>query len=166
MWVKKKPAFLGRKRALTNKTTTKWVLERNIVIHIREVRRWTWGWAWCWCRCRHLWARGRCRTWGWGFVAAATAVAVAVVHAGVAAWAGTSAQHLHVFSDDVGRVFLDAIFVGVFTRLQAAFDVDRRAFFQVLADDFRQAAEERNTMPFGQLFLLTGVAVFRFVRGR
>jgi transcriptional regulator with XRE-family HTH domain len=34
--------------------------ERNVVIHVREVRCWTWGWTWGRGWWRHLWARG----WG------------------------------------------------------------------------------------------------------
>jgi NADP-dependent 3-hydroxy acid dehydrogenase YdfG len=95
-------------------------------------------------------------------------VAAAIIHAahaGVAAHALATAQHLHVLGDDVGRVALDAVLVGVLAGLQAAFDVDRRAFFKVLAHDLGQAAEERDAVPFGQLFLFAGLAVLRLVRG-
>src|SRR5471030_1743704 len=140
--VRKKPTSHSRSGLLTNRKYVYSGLERDVVIHIREVRR-----------------RLRCLTRGRGVVAA-------VVHAAAVAHALTAAQHLHLLGDDVGRVLLDAVLVGVFTGLQAAFDVDRGTFFQVLADDFSQAAEEGDAVPLGQLFLLAGVAVLRFERGR
>ena len=141
------------------------ISERNVVIHIREIR----------CRlrlrtcCRCRWRLARCLL-AWLLWRRVVVVHAATAHpathaAAVAAHALTTAQHLHILSDDVGCVALDAVLVGVLAGLQAAFDVDRRAFFQVLRDDLGQAAEERNTVPLGQLFLLAGVAVFGFVRG-
>ena len=133
-------------------------LERNVVIHIREVRRRLWCLTWR--------RRGHLRAWGRGLALRRGFIAAAVVHAAAITHALTATQHLHLLGDDVSRVFLYAILVGVLAGLQAAFNVDRRALFQVLADDFGQAAEERDAVPFGLLFLLAGVAVFRFVRCR
>src|SRR5471032_2676595 len=132
-------------------------LERDVVIHIREVRRRL--------RCR-TWRRGRLLRTRGRRLARGRGVVADVVHAAAFTHALTAAQHLHLLGDDVGRVLFDAVLVGVFAGLQTAFDVDRRAFFQVLADDFSQAAEEGDAVPLGQLFLLAGVAVLRFERGR
>ena len=53
-----------------------------------------------------------------------------------------------------------AVLVLPFAGLQFAFDVDFGAFFQILADNFRQLAEEHDAMPFGFFFLFAGVFVF------
>src|SRR5471032_1004257 len=122
------------------------MLERDVIIHVGEVRRWF--------RCR-TWRRGghlRTRSWRLALWRGGI-VAAAVVHAAALTHALTATQHLHLLGDDVGRVLLYAVFVGVLAGLQAAFDVDRRTFFQILADDFSQAAEERNAVPLGELFL-------------
>src|SRR5471030_1453701 len=135
--VRKKPTSHSRSGLLTNRKYVYSGLERDVVIHIREVRRRL--------RCR-TWRRGRLLRTRGRRLARGRGVVAAVVHAAAVAHALTVAQHLHLLGDDVGRVLLDAVLVGVFTGLQAA--------------------EEGDAVPLGQLFLLAGVAVLRFERGR
>jgi len=132
--------------------------ERDVVVHVREVRG----------RTLRLRAGGRCRR-GLARRRALLRLVAAVIHAAAhavaTAHALAAAQHLHVLGDDVGRVTLDAVLVGVLAGLQAAFDVDRGALLEVLAHDLGQAAEERDAVPFGQFLLFAGLAVLRLVRG-
>ena len=51
-----------------------------------------------------------------------------------------AAQHLHFVTDDFVCCTLDAVFVGVFAALDAAFDIDEAAFFQILPGYFGYAA--------------------------
>ncbi|EGF31865.1 hypothetical protein IMCC9480_3290 [Oxalobacteraceae bacterium IMCC9480] len=44
--------------------------------------------------------------------------------------------------------------------MQLAFDVDLRAFFQVLAGDLGELAIERDAVPFGEFFFLAAILVF------
>ena len=53
-----------------------------------------------------------------------------------------AAQHLHFVADDFVCRALDAVFAGVFAALDAAFDVNEAAFFQVLPGYFGYAAVE------------------------
>ena len=80
---------------------------------------------------------------------------------GVAAAAtlARAADQLHAVGDDLGRVLLDAVLVGVLARLQAALDVDRAALLQVLAGDLRLASEEHDAMPLGALLLLAALVL-------
>src|SRR5476649_1003077 len=102
------------------------MLERDVIIHVGEVRRWF--------RCR-TWRRGghlRTRSWRLALWRGGI-VAAAVVHAAALTHALTATQHLHLLGDDVGRVFLDAILVRVLAGLQTTLDIHRRSLFQVLA---------------------------------
>ena len=72
--------------------------------------------------------------------------------------AALAAEHLHFIGDDVGGITLDAILL-VFVRAQLALDVYLSTFLQVLAGDFRQAAEEFHPVPFGAFLLLAGLLV-------
>src|SRR6185312_2049039 len=68
-------------------------------------------------------------------------------------------QHLHLVGDDIGGVALDAILVGVLVGPQRTFDIHLPALLQVLASDFREAAEEFDPVPFGAFLALTGLLV-------
>ena len=92
-----------------------------------------------------------------------TVVAASLVTGGLAhAFAAT--EHLHLVGDDVGRVFLNAIFVGVLAGFQAAFHIDGAALFEVLAGDFSQFAKEGDTVPLGLFYQLSSLA-FVFAAG-
>ena len=73
-------------------------------------------------------------------------------------------QKLHRFADDFGGVALDAVLVGVATGTQAAFNVNRAAFVQVLLSNLCLTAEEDDAVPFG-FFLQFALAVFVAARG-
>ncbi len=70
-----------------------------------------------------------------------------------------AAEHLHLIADDLGGKALVALFVLPLTRAQAAFDVDLRAFAQVLAGDLRQLSEQGDAVPLRTLLVLAGRAV-------
>src|SRR4029077_13984169 len=78
---------------------------------------------------------------------------------GPAAGPGAAAEHLQVVADDLGGVAVVALLVLPLTRAQAPLDVDLRALAQVLAGDFRQAAEQRHAVPLGALLLLARLLV-------
>src|SRR5205085_5273691 len=80
--------------------------------------------------------------------------------------AAPAPEHLHVVTDDLGRVALVPLLVLPLAGAQASLDVDLRALAQVLAGDFRQAPEERDAVPFGPLLLLTGLLVAPALVGR
>jgi hypothetical protein len=67
---------------------------------------------------------------------------------------------------DFRGVTLLAFFIGPFARTDAAFNVNLRPFFQVLAADFGQLAEEGNAVPLGQFLFLAGCLVFPALAGR
>src|SRR5262249_820969 len=73
-----------------------------------------------------------------------------------AAAAATTAatEHLHVVTDDLGRIALVALLVLPLARAQAALDVHLRALAQVLGRNLRQAPEECDPVPLGALLLL------------
>ena len=79
------------------------------------------------------------------------AVTIVIASAGVATHALTAAKHFHVISPNLSGILFNAVFIAIFARFQVAFDVDLRAFFQVLPGDFSDSAEEGNAMPFGLL---------------
>jgi hypothetical protein len=76
------------------------------------------------------------------------------------------AEHLHLVGADLRGVAILAVLVLPLARAQAAFDVDLRAFLQVLAGDFGKAAEERDAVPLGGFLLLAARLVFPRFRGR
>ena len=78
--------------------------------------------------------------------------------------AAVPAKHLHAVGANFGGVALYAVLVRPCACCQAAFNVNLAAFFQVFTDDFRLAAEEGYTVPFGAL-LLFSVLVFPCVGG-
>ena len=100
---------------------------------------------------------------GGGLRGGIVAAASAVVH-GVVACAFAAAQHLHFIGNDVGRVALHAVLVGVFAGFDAAFYVHRAAFAQVLACNFGQFAKKADAVPFGLFHHLTRAA-FVFAAG-
>ena len=51
-----------------------------------------------------------------------------------------TAEQLHAVSDNLRRILLDALLVGVLARLQPPFDIDRTSFFQIFAGDFGLAS--------------------------
>ena len=81
-----------------------------------------------------------------------------------AAAAVAAVEHFHFAGHDVVCSALDAVFAGVFAALDAAFDIHFAAFFQILAGNFRQAAEHTDVVPFGALLALA-VAVFPVFAG-
>ncbi|EFE51007.1 hypothetical protein NEIELOOT_00156 [Neisseria elongata subsp. glycolytica ATCC 29315] len=84
---------------------------------------------------------------------------VAFVVRRAAAAALPSAEHFHFAADDVVSGALDAVFAGVFAALDAAFNVNLAAFFQVLSRHFGQAAVEGDVVPFGAFLTLSGLSV-------
>src|SRR5687768_2464896 len=65
--------------------------------------------------------------------------------------AAAAAQHLHAVRDDLGGVLVLAFLVLPLAGADAALDVDRRAFLEVLAGDLRELAEEGDAVPLGVL---------------
>src|SRR5690606_27993526 len=127
--------------------------ERNIVVHVREVR----GHAGLLARRRGrrlllLLRRRTAGARGWGIAT----VAAALGHAA----AFTAAQHLHLIRHDFRRVALLAVLALPFAGLQAAFHVHRAAFFQVFTGNFLQAVVEHHTVPFRFFTALSGIPVF------
>ncbi len=69
----------------------------------------------------------------------------------------TATQHLHGVAADLGAVAVCASFLVLpFARLQAALDVDRAAFAQVFAGDFRKLVEQHHRVPLSEFFFLAG----------
>ena len=76
-----------------------------------------------------------------------------------AAFAASAEQH-QIVGHDLGHVLLLAgLFVVPGAGLQAAFDVDFAALFQILAGNFRQPLPEHHVVPLGTVL---PVAVFAF----
>src|SRR6185312_10366478 len=78
-----------------------------------------------------------------------------------AACAATSAaaEHLHLATDDLGRVAVTAFLVLPLAGAQAALDVHLRALAQVLRGDLAQAAEQGHRVPLGALLVFAGLLV-------
>src|SRR5690554_2045728 len=83
----------------------------------------------------------------------------------VATTAATAVEHLHFVGDDFGGVAVLAVLALPFAGAQRAFDVDFRAFAQILAGNFCQAVKEHHSVPFGTLLWLTGCFVFPLLGG-
>src|SRR3546814_6203090 len=134
MWVKKNPlphrenGFCINKNALG---TSRYILERYIVVHIRQIG------------CRSGGGRGWTRLRGtrlalWRGCLVVLGTARTVIAALIA-----PAQHLHLVGDDVGAVAIGAgILVLPLAGFKTAFHVDRTPFLQVFAGDFGQAVVE------------------------
>jgi hypothetical protein len=96
---------------------------------------------------------------------AATAVATATVAAAVAAatlafataTAGRAAEELDGVCDDIGRILLHALFVGVFAGLDAALDVDATTLLEVLRGVLALASPDNHAVPLGALLLVAGL---------
>src|SRR5258706_15920107 len=71
--------------------------------------------------------------------------------------AAAAAQKLHAIGYDLSGIFLLPLLVLPFSGSDAAFNIDRRAFLQIFAGDFREFSEERNAMPLGMLLLLAAL---------
>src|SRR5690606_11043842 len=73
---------------------------------------------------------------------------------------GTAAQHLHhtveALHNHFGREAVLTALILPLTGLQLTFNVDLRAFTQVLTSHFSQLAEQGNTVPFCFFSLLAG----------
>ena len=67
------------------------------------------------------------------------------------------AEKLELVSDDLSDPPLDPLLVLVLSRAQAAFDVDRIALSNVLADDLGEAAESGDAVPLRFRLSLTGL---------
>ena len=82
----------------------------------------------------------------------------------MAAHAFSATQQLHFSGNDVHCVFLNAGLVGIFAVLQAPFDVNGTAFFDIFTRDFGQAVIEGDAVPLrvfncfarGAVFATTG----------
>src|SRR4029079_5855181 len=100
---------------------------------------------------------------------AAALAAIAAVTAGdtaLTASAARTAEHLHLVRDDVGRVALDAVLVGVLVRAQRAFDVHLPALLEIFAGDLAELAEQHDAVPLGALLVLAGLLVLPALRRR
>src|SRR5690606_1890506 len=119
-------------------------LERDIVVHVAEA-----------AACGRLLRR----------CARGTAATAAEVAGGRIAHALTAAEQLHVLRDDLGRVTILAGFLVLpFTGADAALDIDRRTFLQILTGDFRQATEEGYAVPLRRLLHFAALPVLPAVR--
>ena len=67
------------------------------------------------------------------------------------------AEKLELFCDDFSDPTLDPLLVLILARAQAAFDVDRIALADVLADDLGEAAESGDAVPLRFRLSLTGL---------
>ena len=75
------------------------------------------------------------------------------------------AEKLELFCDDFSDPTLDPLLVLILARAQAAFDVDRIALADVLADDLGEAAESGDAVPLRFRLSLTGlVSTFASLR--
>lgn len=137
----------GLEALCTASTGRRYKLERNIVVHVVEITGRRLGCSSRALRCR--WCRPH------RSLPRRVATTIATIF-GRAAHALAAAQHLHAVGTDVGGEFFDTVFIGVFTGAQAAFDIDLRAFAQVLADDLGQAAVKNHAVPFGGFFHFAG----------
>src|SRR5690242_17262848 len=72
------------------------------------------------------------------------AAARAELDVAAATGVASAADQLHPVADDLGRVFFDAVLVGVLARLQPPFDVDGTSLLQVLAGDLGLASEQHD----------------------
>ena len=72
---------------------------------------------------------------------------------------------MHFGGNDVDGVLFDAGLVGVFAVLQAAFNVNRAAFFNVLAGNFGQTVIESDAVPLGVFDRFARGAVFAAAGG-
>ena len=82
-----------------------------------------------------------------------------VVVTAAAAGSVAAAEHFHFVGNDVVGGAFDAVFAGVFAALDAAFDINLAALFQILAGDFGQAAVHGDVVPLGALLALAALAV-------
>ena len=89
----------------------------------------------------------------------------AATEAATAAAFTTGIQHLHVIGDDFGAVAVVAVLILPLARLQTTFDIEARAFLDVLLSDFRQLVEHHHTVPFGTFLTLTALTVIPGIRG-
>src|SRR4249919_3898830 len=102
------------------------------------------------------------------------APAIAGLRAAVGARAATAAgaiEHrelrVEALQHDLGRVAVLPVFVLPFARLQRAFEINLRAFLEVLLGDLGESlAEDHDAMPFGLLAPLAGRLVAPGLRGR
>src|SRR6202008_497885 len=97
--------------------------------------------------------------------AAARRAAAFLVATRRAAHAFAGAEQLHFAGDDVGRLLLDPVLVGVLAVRQASFDVDRGPLLHVLTGDLGQAVEEGDAMPLRLLHELAGSLVLAAAGG-
>src|SRR4249919_2164219 len=76
-------------------------------------------------------------------------------------------RRVEALQHDLGRIAVLAVFVLPFARLQRAFEVNLRAFLEVLLGDLGETlAEDHDAMPFGLLAPLAGRLVAPGLRGR
>ena len=76
----------------------------------------------------------------------------------IAAGVAATTQHLHFISDDFSGVAILPGFVLPFSGLNPAFNINRPAFFKVLARDLGQLPEKCDAMPFSP-FLFDALAI-------
>src|SRR5258708_7432045 len=77
---------------------------------------------------------------------------------------GSTVQHDQILSNDFRAIFLfAALLIIPAGGLKAAFDVDLRAFLDVLADDFRQPLPGHDVVPFGAILPFASFVLEPFV---
>src|SRR6185437_15577197 len=82
--------------------------------------------------------------------AGAEIVAVGTVSPAPTARIEHGERRVEALEYDLGRIFVVAVFVGPFARLQRAFEVNLRALLQILLDDLAQAfVENDDAVPLG-----------------
>ena len=69
------------------------------------------------------------------------------------------AEHAEIRGDDFKAGALLIFLVGPLARLNAAFQIDLRALFQILLGDFGLLAPDHNLVPLGALLALAGVVL-------
>jgi len=98
-------------------------------------------------------------------VVSAAAGAAAARSSAASATVGASAQHTEICGHNFKAGALLALFVLPFAGLDAAFDKDKRTFFQVLLGDFSLFTPYDNFVPFGTFLAFTVFVFVGFVRG-
>src|SRR5882672_5036839 len=129
--------------------------ERDVIIHLGDVGRRLFGSP------RRPAALARA---AFAWRGARRCFVAAVVPAATSATAIARSEELHVLGDDLGRVFLDTLFIGPLARFQPALNIDRAALAQVFAGDLRQASEKHDAAPLG-FFDLLAARVLVLARG-
>jgi len=78
---------------------------------------------------------------------------------GVTDNAATTAQELHAIRHDLRGIAVLALFVLPLAGTDSSLDINRRAFLEVFAGNFRELAEKSDPVPLGMLLLLAALVL-------